>query len=587
MIAQDFPFDLTGGGRIVGRRKTVPVTMPTPRDQTPAASDFRQRNAGKSWVSYEFNLPFAGTLEGAARWADPPLINLNDLPDPFDARLVRRVAYQTSGPIDGGNAGWRRSDGVGVQPFDWHDFGAVESEDSCWLTVQTPIPQPGADLPVRVVFHGGGNTQNPRSLPRYGGESLPLVTVLVEYPLSTFGFFTHPALGESHQINTAYLVMIKALEWVQQNVAQFGGDPNRVMIEGGSAGGAACTLLMPQASGLFHRSLAHSAAGVGRRSARWRAQARGALFWKNLIKSGPAYYDPSRTIAEIAEQDGVAAALRLGPSPEQILAFGNARTVYEFTEGGFSTSIAPDVNIWPARDGVLIDHDTAVGQVVDDAWPTSVPYMATYVANEAGLIDNAREVDDPQDWFGTLGIGPDDQAAAIALLSRPGDRWQRRLYGALYGYGAERLCREHSTRGGAAFYGFFSYDSLGNGRDRPSHVNQQAYFINKPQWQIAQGETDATALLYETDFRVAWQASRFLINFAANGDPNDPFVSRLEPVLYDGAADGFDAWPEFGGADRNFVSFRNSATDQYAAEVRADRGHERELFDFIDARFVP
>lgn len=590
MKRRDVMFELSTGQRLQGVEKTIPLPMPTARDTSAAADQFRARNAGKTVTVYEVNLPFATSLEGAGRWTDPTLQNLADLPDGYDGRRVGHIAHQTSGPVDYGGGSWREADGEGLQPFDWIDHGAQEHEDCCRVTIQTPRVDTDARLPVRVNIHGGGNTQNPRHLPRYGGEMLPMVSVLVEYPLSTFGFFTHPSFGPDHQINTAYLVFLKALEWVQLNIREFGGDPDVVTLEGASAGGQAASLLMPHAGGLFHRCMSHSGGGAGKRAPRWRAASRGAQFWRNLIKSGPAYYDPNRTIAEIAEQDGIATALRLGPSPSDILAFGNRRRVYDWAEdGSYSTSVAGDVNIWPALDGEIIRHTTAIAQLLDDAWPVDVPYMATYASNEAGLIGNAREVVNPVDWWRVLGIETlADQVSGIQLIEREGDRWQRRLYGLLYGYGAERLCREHSLRGGRAYLGLFSYDTPGNGRDAPSHVNQQAYFLGKPWWQSAQGTSTETLLLYEADWRCAWACRRAYVNFCAHGDPAAEFDGVDDLNLFDAHQfEGIDRWPEFGGEARHFATIRNHETRHDAPQLKAGRNHEWAFFNFVDERFEP
>lgn len=582
---------LSAGKRIVGVKSILPVEMPTRRDQGAGAEKFRRRNAGKVTTNYRFaGIPIVESLGGLGRWADPVAIPLADLPDMFDATTHKRVAHQSSGPSSDGRTEWRPGDGFRKQPFDWSDWGVIESEDCGLIDIDTPAPVKGAGLPARIQLHDGGNTQNPRMLPRTMGDRLPMVSVMVEYPLSTWGYFTHPAFGESHQPNLAYQVMLAAFEWVQDHGAEFGIDTSRITLDGGSAGAAAGTLLMPQGGTLFHRVVAHSGSGVGRRSTRDVVAGRGQAFWERLVKDIPAYYDSSRTIAEIAAADDVATALRLGPSPDQIIAWGNRRNVYAFpAEGGFTLSSAPDTNIWPVCDGVIIQDATAVAQVLNGRWPTSVQYMATYAGNEAGLIDNARDVEDASCFLATLGItSAEDKTAAIALLNEPGDRWQRRAYGMLYSYGAERLCREHSLRGGSAYLVEFSYDSIGNGRDRPSHTNQQAYFLNKPQWQDAMGADPSTLLLYEASIRCGTFASQSLVNFAANGDPNDTFKSPYSLDLYD-AADmaEFREWREFGGEDRWTNVFANSSISDTTAEMVPVQNVERAFYDFVDARFQP
>src|SRR5213075_455393 len=97
--------------------------------------------------------------------------------------------------------------------------------------------------PVLVYFYGGGFLAGDGSEPRYDGESLArrgIVSITVNYRLGVFGFFAHPELTkESHHHasgNYGLLDQSAALQWVQKNIAAFGGDPKRITIAGESAG---------------------------------------------------------------------------------------------------------------------------------------------------------------------------------------------------------------------------------------------------------------------------------------------------------------------------------------------------------------
>jgi len=123
-------------------------------------------------------------------------------------------------------------------------------------------------LPVMFWIHGGGNTIGSSRL--YDGSLLAvernLVVVTVNYRLGVFGWFTHPALPgegatpEDRSGNFGTLDLVRALEWVQSNIAAFGGDPERVTIFGESAGGrnVFSLLLSPRARGLFQRAIVQS-----------------------------------------------------------------------------------------------------------------------------------------------------------------------------------------------------------------------------------------------------------------------------------------------------------------------------------------
>src|SRR5262249_16026952 len=130
----------------------------------------------------------------------------------------------------------------------------------------------GDKRPVMVWIHGGGYTRGTGATATYNGEELAkkgAVVVTVNYRLGVFGFLAHPELTkESPEDATrtyGLLDMVAAMEWVQKNIAGFGGDPKRVTIFGESAGSSAVNYLMasPLAKGLFHRVIGESGANFG------------------------------------------------------------------------------------------------------------------------------------------------------------------------------------------------------------------------------------------------------------------------------------------------------------------------------------
>ena len=142
-----------------------------------------------------------------------------------------------------------------------------QSEDCLTLNVWTPAHAKPGKLPVMVWIYGGGFAAGGTSEPRQDGEHLAHKGVLVvsmNYRLGIFGFFAHRELAaESPQHaagNYALLDMIAALQWVQRNIAAFGGDPQNVTIFGESAGSFAVSALMasPLAQGLFAHAIGES-----------------------------------------------------------------------------------------------------------------------------------------------------------------------------------------------------------------------------------------------------------------------------------------------------------------------------------------
>src|SRR5712692_3182942 len=146
------------------------------------------------------------------------------------------------------------------------------SEDCLYLNVWTAAKSAKERRPVMVWIHGGALTRGSGSVPTYDGEALArkgAVVVTINYRLGLFGFFAHPELTKESDRNSSgnygLLDQIAALEWVQKNIAAFGGDPKRVTIFGESAGSWSVNYLMatPLAKGLFHRAIGESGGAFG------------------------------------------------------------------------------------------------------------------------------------------------------------------------------------------------------------------------------------------------------------------------------------------------------------------------------------
>jgi para-nitrobenzyl esterase len=172
------------------------------------------------------------------------------------------------------------------------------SEDCLYLNVWTPAASAHAKLPVMVWIYGGAYLEGAGSTPYNQGDSLAakgVVIVTFNYRLGSLGFLAHPELtAESpHRASGNYALSdtIATLEWVQRNIAGFGGDPGNVTIFGESAGASMSAALVgsPAAAGLFRRAISES--GI----------------WMGLSLA------PMRT-RESAEQQTVKAAAQLGMS---------------------------------------------------------------------------------------------------------------------------------------------------------------------------------------------------------------------------------------------------------------------------------
>ncbi len=195
--------------------------------------------------TYEFKaVPFARPPVGALRWTPP------QPPEPWQG--VRYAAESAPACLQI-SYGWNE------------DLARSSSEDCLYLEVRTGVLDPTAKMPVMVFIHGGAN--------RAGGGAgtidsalvtRDVVLVSIQYRLGVFGFLSHPALtaeSPDHASgNYALMDQIAALQWVRDNIAKFGGDPDNVTIFGHSAGAEDVGLLMssPLARGLFHKAIAES-----------------------------------------------------------------------------------------------------------------------------------------------------------------------------------------------------------------------------------------------------------------------------------------------------------------------------------------
>jgi len=142
------------------------------------------------------------------------------------------------------------------------------SEDCLYLNVWAPADaDPAHPCPVLVWFYGGALQAGTSDDPITDGEAyakMGVILVTVNYRVGFFGFFVHPDMkGEDPNGwagNFGYRDQAAALAWIQENIAAFGGDPNRVTVSGQSAGSGSCCALMvaPSAKGLFHGAICHS-----------------------------------------------------------------------------------------------------------------------------------------------------------------------------------------------------------------------------------------------------------------------------------------------------------------------------------------
>ena len=147
------------------------------------------------------------------------------------------------------------------------DADEPSGEDCLVLNVWTPGVSSGHKRPVMVWLHGGGFTSGSGGFKIYDGVNLAgkhdVVVVTVNHRLNAFGYLYLADLGGAKYANSSNVGMldiVAALQWVRDNISNFGGDPGNVTIFGQSGGGAKVSTLlaMPSAKGLFHRAVIES-----------------------------------------------------------------------------------------------------------------------------------------------------------------------------------------------------------------------------------------------------------------------------------------------------------------------------------------
>jgi para-nitrobenzyl esterase len=145
-----------------------------------------------------------------------------------------------------------------------------DSEDCLFLQVYTQDASPARRRPVMVWLHGGGFAQGTGGYDGYDGARLvkrgDVVVVTLNHRLTAPGYLylghLHPDFADSG--NAGMLDIVLALQWVRDNISNFGGDPGNVTIFGESGGGSkvSCLMAMPAARGLFHKAIIQSGPGI-------------------------------------------------------------------------------------------------------------------------------------------------------------------------------------------------------------------------------------------------------------------------------------------------------------------------------------
>ncbi len=209
------------------------------------------KGVAENGITRFLGIPYAAAPIGELRWSAPQSV----------------ASWSGTKPADTfGPACQQLIDPKGFGPWssEYVVHGEV-SEDCLTVNVWTPAKSDKEKLPVLVWIHGGAFVMGAGSVPIYDGTELAksgVIVVSMNYRLGAFGFAAFEELRDTPGggTNFGFQDVIASLQWVQRNIAAFGGDPTRVTVAGQSAGGMVVhqLLLSPEADGLFAQAIPQS-----------------------------------------------------------------------------------------------------------------------------------------------------------------------------------------------------------------------------------------------------------------------------------------------------------------------------------------
>ena len=412
-------------------------------------------------------------------------------------------------------------------PGDAAPLGVAPAEDCLCVNVWIPAAKPSGKLPVMVWVYGGGFVNGGSSPAVYDGSQFArkgVVFVSFNYRLGRFGFFAHPALikenpSEPHG-NYGYMDQIAALNWVQRNIAAFGGNPANVTIFGESAGGGSVHTLMtsPLAKGLFHKAIIESGGG------------RGLLLGPRYIDRASASGSPS------AESVGLAFAKKAGITGEgpEALAALRKLPADAVVDGMNMMSMANPTYSGPMIDGRVVSEapDAAyaagrgakipliIGANSADIGFTTARTMDELLAPFGPARDKARAVYDPDNTGNVREVGT--RIASDQMMVEP----------------ARFLARTLAALGQPAYLYRFSYvaESMRSQWKGAPHATEIPFVFDTV---VARYGRDLT----QADKAMAEAANAYWVNFAKTGNPN-------------GA--GLPKWPAYKATSDLLLDFSNN-----------------------------
>lgn len=402
------------------------------------------------------------------------------------------------------------------------------SEDSLTLNIWRPTAPASPELPVLVYIPGGGFATGSGALPLYDGEALAsrgeLLTVTINYRLGVLGFLAHPDLAAESEHDTSgnygILDQIAALQWIRDNIAAFGGDPERVTIAGQSAGGESVCILgaTPLADGLVDGIIGGGGACMG--------------------TAGDTERDDQFDTRAAAEQAG----RRLSDTLD-------SATIEEMREmpvervTGAAESL--DDHWQPSIDGYVLGR--APAEIYASGEQLDVPILVGSNADEASLA-LASPPDTDVDEYQVEARDAHGANTGRFLELYPGDTTDRVLESRLQADTDKIMTRamhrwaqlQSQTGDASAYLYFFTHVPPEDGLEKFG-----AYHGAEVMYAYDNLGADSNADYTAADYLLRDQMSAYWVNFAGTGDPNAP---------------GLPTWPTVEQAPDQVMEFGTSST---------------------------